>query len=313
MHLKIRHLQVFRALLESGSITRAAELLNLTRPAVSIALSRLEAEVGFRLFHRSKGFFAPTAEALLLHEEAERSLLSIERVQARVREIRSGTTGTLSIASNGACAINLLPWVIADFQQTHPGVRIDLKVRSSRKIAAWVAGRQVDIGLIDAPAPVADVDATIVRTPCVCIMREDDPLCGTDIVTPGRLAGRSVISITGDHAIDRRLDGLCAERGIAIQRRVSSSYFAIARNMVRAGCGVALVDLVNGTARLGDGVTARPFEPLINFDLALILPSGKPLSNAANAFLAALQERLPGTHEQPLNLGPPGLLRKTSQ
>lgn len=58
----------------------------------------------------------------------------------------------MSIASNGACAVNLLPWAIAEFQQDRPDVRIDLKVRSSRKIASWVAGRKIDIGLIDAPS-----------------------------------------------------------------------------------------------------------------------------------------------------------------
>ena len=292
MHLTIRNLEVFQALLEAGSMTRAAELLNLSRPAVSIALSRLEAEVGFRLFHRQKGFFAPTAEAVLLQSETERSLLSIERVQARVREIRSGTVGTVSLASNGAVAINLLPWVIADFHETHPEVKVDLKVRSSRKIAEWVAGRQVDIGLLDAPVPVPDVEATIIPLPCVCIMRETDPLAAEARVTPENLAGRSVVAITGDHHIDRRLERLCADRGVTIRRRVTSGYFAIARNMVRAGSGVALCDIVNGTAPLGDGVVARPFEPAIHFDLALILPSGQPVSNSASAFLETLRKHI---------------------
>jgi DNA-binding transcriptional LysR family regulator len=294
MHLTIRHLQVFHALLAAGSITRAADMLNVSRPAISIALSRLEEEVGFRLFHRQKGFFAPTAEAMLLHSETERSLLSIERVQSRVREIQAGTVGTISLASNGALAINVLPWVIARFHETHPEVKVDLKVRSSRKIAEWVAGRQVDIGMIDAPVPVPDVDATIIELPCVCIMRADDRLAGAACVTPNDLDGRSVVAITGDHPIDRRLERACAARGVTIRRRVVSGYFAIARNMVRAGAALALVDVLNGTAELGDGVVARPFEPVINFELALLLPLGQPLSNAASAFLTGLRERLPG-------------------
>ena len=52
MMLKMRHLQVFNALLDAGSVSRAAQRLNLTQPAVSIALSNFEAELGFRLFHR---------------------------------------------------------------------------------------------------------------------------------------------------------------------------------------------------------------------------------------------------------------------
>jgi DNA-binding transcriptional LysR family regulator len=300
MHLTLRHIEVFHALMQAGSISRAAKVLNLTQPAVSIALSKLEEELGFPLFHRSKGYFAPTSEAQLLHAEAEQSLRAIERVQGRAEEIRAGRLGAISIASNGACAINLLPWVIAEFQRDHPQVRIDLKVRTSRLIASWIAGRLADIGLIDAPVPIPGLDAQIIRQPCVCILREDDPLARRARITPESLAGRSVIAITGDHPIDRRLDGLCAERGVGIERRVSSSYFAIARNLVRAGAGVALVDAVNGRAELGDGVTWRPIEPAIHFELALILPRGGALPAAAESFLGILRERLPESVALPI-------------
>ena len=186
--------------------------------------------------------------------------------------------------------------VIAEFQQRHSAVRIDLKVRSSRKIASWVAGRQVDIGLIDAPVPIPNLNTEIIRTPRVCILKETDPLCLESRINPENLAGRSVISITGDHSIDRQLDRLCAERGVTIERRVSSSYFAIARNLVRAGAGVAIVDAVNGKAELGDGVTWRPLEPAIYFELALITQPEPALPDAATAFLSILRAQLPKTH-----------------
>jgi DNA-binding transcriptional LysR family regulator len=205
MHLTIRHLQVFEALMEAGSVSRAAERMNLTQPAVSVALSNLEKDLGFRLFHRSKGYFAPTDEAELLHAEAELALLAVERFRARAREIALGAVGGVTVASNGACAINFLPKLIADFRRSHPGVHIDLKVRSSRQVASWVAGGQIDVGLLDAPVPVAGVDAHIFRLPCVCIMREDDPLCDLARIGPADLAGRSIIAITGDHSVDRQI------------------------------------------------------------------------------------------------------------
>lgn len=288
----MRQLEVFNALMEAGSVSRAAVRLNLTQPAVSVALSSLEQELGFRLFHRSKGYFAPTGEALLLHAEAEQSLLAIERVETRAQEIRAGAVGGVSIASNGAAAINLLPWVIADFQQLHPGVKIDLKVRSSRQIAAWVWGRQIDIGLIDAPVPVTGLEAEVLRLPCVCILRADDPLAKHKRITPALLAGRSIIAITGDHAIDRQMDQFLSNAGVTAARLVSCSFFAIARNLVRAGAGVAIVDSINGLADLGDEVCWRPFAPAITFELALICATHLPLQQSARAFHALLRERL---------------------
>ncbi len=274
-------------------MSRAAELLNLTRPAVSIALSKFEQDLGFQLFHRSKGYFAPTDEAMLLHHEAEQSLVSIERVQTRARQILAGGIGAISVASNGACAINLLPWLISDFQKTYPKVRVDLMVRSSRKISSWVAGRQADIGLIDAPVPIPGLLAKIIRSRCVCALPEDDPLAREDVITPKHLEGRSMIAITGDHSVDRQLDRLCAAQGVTIHRRVSASYFAIARNLVRAGAGLALIDAVNGAAPLGDGVTVRPFEPAIYFELAVLTNPEQELPQPAQTFLAELMRRLP--------------------
>lgn len=292
MHLKNRQLHMFSVLMEAGSISRAAEQLNLTQPAVSIGLSNLESEIGFRLFNRSKGYFEPTSDALLLSNEVEQSLLAMSRVERRALEIRTGATGSVAIASNGAAAINLLPTLIADFHQQHPGIHVDLKIRSSRQIAAWVSGNQVDIGLIDAPVPVAGVRSTIYRMPCVCIMQSGDPLLQYDVIRPRMLTSRSVVAITGDHSIDQQLDGLCSRNNVNIDRRVSSYYFAIARNMVSAGAGLALIDPINGKAQLGDNVQWRYFEPSIYYELALITPR-EPLQNqAAERLQAALDERL---------------------
>ena len=113
MQLKLRHLEVFNALIEAGSVSRAAERLNLTQTAVSIALGNLEAELGFRLFHRERGFFAATGEAMQLHAEVAQGLLAISRVEQRASEIRSGAVGGVSIATNGALAINFLPRLVA--------------------------------------------------------------------------------------------------------------------------------------------------------------------------------------------------------
>ena len=95
MHLKLRHLEVFHAVMEEGSVSKAADRLYLTQPAISIALSRLEDMLGFPLFHRSKGHFAPRPEAYLLHMDAELSILAVEQFSNRARLIKQGGTGLL--------------------------------------------------------------------------------------------------------------------------------------------------------------------------------------------------------------------------
>lgn len=281
MRLKLRHLEVFNALFEAGSVSRAAERLNVSQPAVSVALKNLEEELGFPLFHRDRGYFAPTNEAIQLQEEVEQGIAALERVEKRAETIRSGDTGTVGIATNGAMSYNFLPRIIADFQRDHPGTRVELRVHSSRRVASWVGSHQVDIGLIDTPVPAAGLNARLFQMECVCIMQDNDPLAALDVVTPEALRDRPVIAVTGDHMVDRQLGELMSRAQVPLNHVASSYFYAIARNLVAAGNYVSLVDPVNGKADIADGVTWRPFAPKIKHGLALITSAGPPLGIAA--------------------------------
>ena len=292
MRIKLRHLEVFTALFEAGSVSRAAERLNLSQPAVSIALSQMEEELGFRLFHRDRGFFAATSEALLLQQEVAQSLAALARVDQRAAEIRSGAAGSIVVGTNGALSINFLPRIIAEFQRDFPGTHVELRVHSSRRIASWASNGQVDIGLIDAPVPVAGLDAELYHMECVCIMLEGDPLAARDVVGPADLDGRAVIAVMGAHAVDRQLGQLMADADAVLKHVGSANFYAIARNMVAAGGGVSLIDPVNAYANLNDRVVARPFAPPVLHDLAMITPRGVPIGIAASRFRDRLRRAL---------------------
>lgn len=290
--MKTRHLEVFDALIEAGSVSRAAERLNLTQPAVSIALGKLESDLGFKLFHREKGFFAPTKEALQLSNEVSQGLLAFSRIEQRAEEIRTGSTGSISIATNGTLAVNFLPKIIVEFQRRNPGIKIDIIMHSSRRIASWVSGRQIDIGFIDTPVPVAGLDARLFQLECVCIMHEDDPLATKKVITPADLEGRSVVHITGDHMVDRQLDALASKAGVDIRRNVSTYYFAIVRNVVALGKDVAIIDPINGKANLSDGVIWRAFRPAVYHETAMITSGTQMLSLPGRKFIELLLEHL---------------------
>ena len=292
MRLKLRHLEVFSALFDAGSVSRAAQRLNLSQPAVSVALGNLEAELGFRLFHRDRGFFAPTNEAILLYEEVQQGITALARVEQRANEIRSGATAGISVATNGAMSYNFLPKVIAEFQRDYPGTHVELRVHSSRRIASWVGSRQIDIGLIDAPVPVAGLNTKLVRMECVCIMRNEDPLAKLDVITPKDLNDRPVIAVTGDHSIDRQLAEIMSNAEAPLNYNASSYFYAIARNLVAAGNSISIIDPVNGKAPLGDGVVWRPFVPTIIHELAMITNQGQPTGIAVSLFQTRVSEEL---------------------
>ncbi len=292
MRIKLRHLEVFNALYDAGSVSQAAKRLHLSQPAVSIALGNLETELGFRLFHRNRGFFAPTSEAALLHAEVQQGVASLARLEQRATEVRTGATGRISLATNGVLAFNLLPGLIAKFRRDYPGIFIDIRVYSSRKIATLVGNRQIDLGFIDVPVPVAGLRARHYTLECVCILRRDDPLADQKIISPALLGGRTVIAVTGAHSVDHQVQRVMSDAGLAFNHHVSSSYFAIARNLVAAGCGVAIADPINGKAPLNDDVVWRPFAPTVLHELAMVTNRDQPLGLSADRFAKRIQQSL---------------------
>ena len=107
--LNYRQLETFRAVMLSGSASRAAELLDITQPAVSRTIAELEKGVGFVLFERIKGRLVTTPEAQMLLNEVEKSFVGLDRIRAEAARIRDFGAGSLRIASLAALGSTLVP------------------------------------------------------------------------------------------------------------------------------------------------------------------------------------------------------------
>ncbi len=292
MHLKMRNLAVFHAVMLTGSVTRAAERLGLTQPAVSMALNTLEDMLGYPLFNRSKGHLSPRPEALLLQEDAELAMLAFERFAAHAQLIGRGAEGLVRVSSIGSTAIHFLPDVIAGFTDQRDSVDVELQVRSSLQVVHFVGNGQTDIGIVEAPVPSDEVEVVEISIPCVCIMKDDDPLTAEPVITPQHLADRKLVSVFNDHQMDSALKGAFDAAGVPWRSSIRCYFFAIMRNLVAKSAGVAIVDAINGCAEAQDGVVWRPFAPRLAFDVAVITRKGAALSAPGQQFLDMTVEAL---------------------
>ena len=110
-----RQLEAFRAVMEAGTVTVAAERLYITQPAVSRLIQDLESALALTLFERRRGRLAPTVEAQALYEEVERSFSGLDKIAQAAADIRSLSRGTLRIAAMPALALGFLPRTIKKF------------------------------------------------------------------------------------------------------------------------------------------------------------------------------------------------------
>ena len=129
MKFSFRHVEVFRAVLASGSATGAAQLLHTSQPTISRELARFEHLTQLSLFKRAGGRLVPTEQARMLGEEIEHAYIGLERIASATDAIRHFSEGQLSIACLPALSHALLPRACRDFRALHGGVSVKIVAR----------------------------------------------------------------------------------------------------------------------------------------------------------------------------------------
>jgi len=197
-----RRLEVFHAAASQMSFTRAAELLQMTQPAVTFQIKQLEEHFGTRLFERAHGRVALTPEGLKVKDYADRILDLFASLENELQEMASDLRGHLLIGATPTVAEYHLPPVLAEFRNAHPNVVPRLTVDNPRVIEDMVDERVLDIGIVEG---LGRGGAQVMVEPCaedelVVVCAPDFPLARLDAVTPEHLlqhpcAGRDAGSV----------------------------------------------------------------------------------------------------------------------
>lgn len=289
--MKLRHLEAFRAVMNAGSISQAAETMHLSQPAVSKLISDLERSIGFDLFVRSRGSaLAVTPEAEIFYHEVERSFVGVDALKQAARDIRNLTTGNLHIVSLPALSYGFLPRVIKVFRDRFPRVSIRLYTHSSIHVRQWVANQQFDIGLATRGHEISGVEAkTFLRSVGACVMPKDHRLAKNDIITPLDLAKEPFISLMAGESTRRRIDRIFEDAGVQRELLIETQYAMTICKLVMQGLGCSIVSPATAADFLHEGIVLRPFEPRVEFEYVLHTPSLRPLSQTALRFIETME------------------------
>ena len=145
--MNARQLEIFHAVMRSGTITGAASFLGISQPAVSKAMRAIERRLGFKLLRPVKGRLYPTPEAQRLLPDADRIMGELSAFERLTGEVKTGGTGLVRVVASSSSATALLPAAAASFQKANPAVRISSHLLPARGVAEAVAAGEADFGL----------------------------------------------------------------------------------------------------------------------------------------------------------------------
>lgn len=289
MRLTHRHIEVFRAVMLAGQVTRAAEVLHTSQPTVSRELARMEQVLGYALFERDKGRMRPTVRAMALLEEVEASYVGLERIAACAGSLRQYTRGRLQLACLPALAQALLPQALASFAATCPDASVALVPLESPQLEAALTEQRMDLGLSEQDTPPeACGQQALLRTQEVCVLPPGHALAARQRLVPADFEGSEFVSLAPADPYRQRIDQVFAQAGVTRQLRVESASAASVCALVQAGLGVALVNPVTALAMAGDGLVLRPFAVPIAFNVNVVVPQWRAVHPLREALMQAL-------------------------
>lgn len=276
----------FRAVMENGSVTRAAAVLGITQPAMSARLARLEHDLGFRLFERDGGNrLRPTARGIDFYETARPTLAMLDRLDITAERLRTGATGTLVIASHPSASISLLPGVIADFRTQMPDVAVKLINRTSEEVRSYFEASIVDLAVAELPVELANVEKRRYRLECVAILPAGHPAAARETLRAADLAGLPFVSMTTSRTIGYQIRNQVAEAGGVFSKVIEAEYFSTICALVAHGQGVSVVDLWSARMFRHLGLELRRLDPPFFYDIAVFYRADRPRSAAAGLML----------------------------
>lgn len=292
MHM-LREIEIFRTVMTVGTTSKAARLLDISQPAVSQSLRKLEEYAGLALFQRLRGRLHPTPEALVLMAEVDRCFVGMEAIDHRIKSLRQFGVGRINVASMPAMGAGFLPRVLGAVDLFQEKVTVSLQLMSSREVRERVVAGQCDVGLMADEVSTAGIEHSVfARFEGVIAMPKGHALARKSCITPSDLDKQPFIALNPEDTTRRRLQAVLVSHGITPSVVVETPFAFTICELVCQGVGIGLVNPLMALEYANRGVVLRPFSVPVPFTCLLGLPAGKPMAGVTQTFLAAMRKQL---------------------
>ncbi|WP_411881534.1 LysR substrate-binding domain-containing protein [Polaromonas sp. YR568] len=291
--MEMRDIQVFRAVMQAGTTSKAATLLEVSQPAVSQSIRKLEASSELRLFDRVRGRLVPTQEALALMVEVDRCFTGFEVIEHRVRSLKSFGLGRLAIASMPALGTGFMPRAIAAFGLDTRRIQMSFQIMSSREVHQQVSAGQLDFGLMADELSVSGLEhSEFVRLPGVIVMNAQHPLARKKTIDAEDLVSHPFLALNPEDASRRRLEQSLGAGNMTLRPVLETPYSNSICEFALQGVGMGMAHPVQALDYLSRGLLIKPMTIETSFTGLLVFRAGIPLSENAKDLLKVMRIQL---------------------
>lgn len=283
--MRLRELEFLCSLVKRGSITDVAKAMHMTQPNASKMLKRLEDHFGLLLFERLNGRLYPTEEGRLMAEQAEASLIGLQRLELRARNLREIRHGSLTVGATPQLSWAWLPKIMSQYMAAHPGVATCIQTKDSRQLIEQISQRQLDFALGTLAVADPNVDyRKVLDTELLAALPSGHALCEKERLSA--LDFHRVDFVTSsilDQTREQVQDFFAADNIQPVERAEASLSVSRLR-LVERGIGITIIDSQTARENGSNSVDFRSLEPAQYLTLWAMRPRFQPRSKLVEAF-----------------------------
>ncbi|GED02864.1 putative HTH-type transcriptional regulator YvbU [Bacillus atrophaeus] len=261
----------------------------MTQPAVSHAISAIEAELGVKLIIRDRRnglMLTDTGKNILVHiREVLKGIEKVEQVAAAEKGLE---LGTIHIGTFPSASAHFMPKLISVFKQKYPKLELILHEGTVDEVREWLQSRIIDAGILLFPARDMEY-IPLKKDKMVVVLRDDHPLCSRSAITLNDLDQEPMVVCYGGY--ESPFIELFKQAGSTLNTAYTVYNVNTSINMIREGLGLAIIsELSMSGMPLPEHVVTRDLDPQVFREIQLAVPSLKEASLAAKLFIQTAQE-----------------------
>lgn len=295
--MNFKSLRAFRLVVSQGSLAAAAEVMNLSQPAVSRLIALLEDETKLILFDRSRRRLALSEAGEAFHRETRHILDGIDELPHIAANVRAGANRPFRLVTGPRVGTALVAPALAMMRREMPNLKCVVDVLSRFELENRSGIARYDLGIASLPVTHALLpieNRPICRARMEAVMADSHPLAGKPALTAGDLAGQPIIGMLPGLFGRQQADEFFRADGAVPSYAVETTSSLMACQMARDGGGIALLDRLSVRAIDPAGMAVRSLDPPHWLSYGYIHHKGQVLSAEARAFLDCMARYIDG-------------------
>ncbi|MBS0467730.1 MAG: LysR family transcriptional regulator [Proteobacteria bacterium] len=287
--LNPREIEAFRAVIQTGTTTAAAQLLHTTQPSVSRLLAQMQAAAGLKLFDMHKGRLRPTQQAMDLYATVQQHFLGRERIEHALAVLRQSGAGALRIGCTPALGLSVIPAVVCQFAKRYPGTHLSLQTLGTTALREGLLHGHFDLVVSTMAIATPELDATVLhRGHAVCVMHPQHPLATRSALHVRDLQGQLLLTLNTDDDIFLQLQHTMQAHGIEAGSTIETTYSSTICCLAAQGLGLGVVNPYVASVFARE-LRILPLHPPCAVEVVLALPPQYAPSERADCFIELLR------------------------